>query len=248
MSRTVEPAGGAALPWREELAQRAGSLLVWALVRLLGATCRMRIVAGGEHVERLVSHGGGSVVAFWHDRLVFASYFLSRRVIGRGYPLTVLISSSRDGELAARAAMRLGARVVRGSSSRGGSQGVRGMLRGAGTDRGLAVVPDGPKGPQRRAKPGVVVLARLTRSPIVPLTWVADRSWRLRSWDRMEVPKPFARVAVAVGEPLEVPREAWRDGGDDETDRRLAALEESLAALDRAAAAALAGGTTCPRP
>jgi lysophospholipid acyltransferase (LPLAT)-like uncharacterized protein len=228
-------AEAARLPWREELAQRIGSFLVWALVRLLGSTCRVRIAAGGEHLERLTRDGGGSVVAFWHDRLVFASHFLSRQVIHRGYPLIVLISPSRDGELAARAAMRLGAQVVRGSSSRGGSQGVRGMLREAGPDRGLAVVPDGPKGPPRRAKPGVVLLARLTRSPIVPVTWVADRSWRLRSWDRLEIPKPFARVAVAVGAPEEVPR----GGGDEEADRRLAALEESLAALDRTAAAAL---------
>ena len=235
MSRLGRAAGGAALPWREELAQQVGSFLVWALVRLLGSTCRVRVAAGGEVLERLTRDGGATVLAFWHDRLVFGSHFLSWRLIRRGYGLTVLISPSRDGELAARAAVRLGARVVRGSSSRGGSQGVRGMLRQAGSDRALVLVPDGPKGPPRRAKPGVVLLARLTRSPIVPFTWVADRSWRLRSWDRLEIPKPFARVAVAFGEPQEVPR----TGGDEEADRRLAALEESLAALDRAAAAAL---------
>jgi lysophospholipid acyltransferase (LPLAT)-like uncharacterized protein len=81
----------------------------------------------------------------------------------------------------------------------------------------------------------VVTLARLARAPLVPLTWAADRSWRLGSWDRLEIPKPFARVAVAVGAPQEVPR----GGGEDEAERRLAALEESFAALDRAAAAAL---------
>ncbi|HEX6203660.1 MAG TPA: lysophospholipid acyltransferase family protein [Thermoanaerobaculia bacterium] len=235
MSRTGRAAGGAALPWRDELAQRLGSFLIWALVTLVARTCRVRLAAGGEHLERLRRDGGPSVIAFWHDRLFFASPFLSRRLIGGGYPLSVLISPSRDGELGARVGVRLGARVVRGSSSRGGREAVRGMLREAAEGRGLVVVPDGPKGPARRAKPGVIALARLARAPLVPLTWVADRSWRLGSWDRLEIPKPFARVAVAVGAPEEVPR----GGGDEEADRRLAALEESLAALDRAAAAAL---------
>lgn len=245
MSRPAEAASAGAAPWREELAQRAGSFLIWALVALVARTCRVRVVAGGEHLDRLCRAGGASVIAFWHDRLFFASPFLSRWLIGRGYPLSVLISPSRDGELGAGVGVRLGARVVRGSSSRGGREAVRGMLREAAEGRGLVVVPDGPKGPARRAKPGVLTLARLARAPLVPLAWAADRSWRLGTWDRMEIPKPFARVAVAVGTPVEVPRgearEAARDGGDVDADPRLAALEASLAALDRTAAAALSG-------
>lgn len=224
---------------RRELLHRAGSFLFWSLVVLIGRWCRVRVVAGEEHLEWLRREGGVSVIAFWHDRALFASHFLSRRLVRRGYPLTVLVSPSRDGELAARTAMRLGARVVRGSSSRGGREGMRRLLREAAAGRGLVLVPDGPKGPPRRAKPGVATLARLVRAPVVPITWVCDRSWRLGSWDRLEIPKPFARVAVAVGPPLEVPRTAGDAGGDAELARQLAALEESIAALDATAAAAL---------
>jgi lysophospholipid acyltransferase (LPLAT)-like uncharacterized protein len=221
---------------RRELVHRVASFLFWSLVVLIGRWCRVRVVAGEEHLEWLRREGGVSVIAFWHDRALFASHFLSRRLVRRGYPLTVLVSPSRDGELAARTAMRLGARVVRGSSSRGGREGMRRLLREAADGRrGLVMVPDGPKGPPRRAKPGVATLARLVRAPVVPITWVCDRSWRLGSWDRLEIPKPFARVAVAVGPPQAVPRA----GGDAELARQLAALEESIAALDATAAAAL---------
>lgn len=230
-----EAAARQRFPWRRELLHRVESFAFWSLVVLVGRSCRVRVVAGEEHLERLRREEGASVIAFWHDRLFFASYFVSRQLIRRGYPITALISPSRDGELAARTASRLGGRVVRGSSSRGASEGVRGLLRAAAAGSGLLVVPDGPKGPARRAKPGVAALARMARAPLVPLTWVCDRSWRLGSWDRLEVPKPFARVAVAVGAPREVPRA----GDDAELARQLAAFEESIAALDAAAAAAL---------
>lgn len=231
----AEGGPGPRLPWRRELLHRVESFLFWALIGLIGRSCRVRVVAGEEHLERLRREGGVSLIAFWHDRLFFTSHFVSRQLMRRGYPITALISASRDGELAARTASRLGARVVRGSSSRGAREGVRGLLRAAAAGRGLVVVPDGPKGPARRAKPGVATLARMARAPLVPLTWVCDRSWRLGSWDRLEIPKPFARVAVAVGAPHEVPRAA----DDAELARQVAAFEDAIAALDATAAAAL---------
>lgn len=220
---------------RRELLHRVESFLFWALVGAIGRSCRVRVVAGEEHLERLRREGGVALIAFWHDRLFFASHFVSRHLIRRGYPVTALISPSRDGELGARTAVRLGAGVVRGSSSRGAREGVRGLLRAAAGGRGLVVVPDGPKGPARRAKPGVATLARMARAPLVPLTWVCDRSWRLGSWDRLEIPKPFARVAVAIGAPREVPRAAT----EADLARQLAAFEEAIAALDATATAAL---------
>jgi lysophospholipid acyltransferase (LPLAT)-like uncharacterized protein len=236
---TGEAAAGRPAPrlsWRRELLHRVESFLFWSLIELIGRSCRVRVVAGEEHLERLRREGGATVIAFWHDRLFFTSHFVSRHLMRRGYPVTALISPSRDGELAARTSSRLGARVVGGSSSRGGSEGVRRLLREAAAGRGLAVVPDGPKGPARRAKPGAVTLARMARAPLVPLTWVCDRSWRLGSWDRLEIPTPFARVAVAVGAPREVPRAA----DDADLARQLADFEQAIADLDAAAAAALA--------
>jgi lysophospholipid acyltransferase (LPLAT)-like uncharacterized protein len=229
-------AGGGRLPLGRELLHRLESFLFWALIQLVGRSCRVRVVAGEEHAERLRREGGTAVLALWHDRLVLGSYFVSRHLIRRGYPVTALVSPSRDGELAARTSMRLGARVVRGSSSRGAREGVRRLLREAAAGRGLVVIPDGPKGPRRVAKPGAVTVARLARAPVVAIGWAADRSWRLGSWDRLEIPKPFARVAVAVGAPIAVPREA----GDEALARQTAALEAAFAALEEQATAALA--------
>ncbi|HEX2162467.1 MAG TPA: DUF374 domain-containing protein, partial [Thermoanaerobaculia bacterium] len=141
MSRGPAAAGdGERLPWRRELLHRVESLLFTGLIRAICGTCRVRVVAGGEHLARLREAGGVAVIAYWHDRLFLGSWLVSKRLIRRGYPVTALVSPSRDGELAARTAMRLGARVVRGSSSRGGSSGVRALLREAAAGRGLVVI------------------------------------------------------------------------------------------------------------
>jgi lysophospholipid acyltransferase (LPLAT)-like uncharacterized protein len=102
---------------------------------------------------------------------------------------------------------------VRGSSSRGGAGGLRGLARALREGHSVVVVPDGPRGPAETVKPGVVTLARMTGAPVVPLALAGSSEWRARSWDGFRVPRPFARCVVRFGEPLHVtePRERAAD-------------------------------------
>lgn len=186
------------------------TLLAWLLrlvVEVLGVTWRVE-VENAAPFEEIVAERRPVVFAFWHDRMFFFSRFFHRRVLRRGYPLAILSSRSRDGELGARYAAGLGCRVVRGSSSRGAVEGLRRMHRELAAGHGTVLLPDGPRGPRHQLQGGAVALARMGGAPLVPVTWRADRSWSVGSWDRLEIPKPFARVTVTVGEPIPVPRRA----------------------------------------
>ncbi len=191
----------------------------------LAATYRVR-VDGDERLCAQIESGTPGLIAFWHELMFALSPVIIRRVIRRGAPLVVLASLSRDGELAAKIAALSGVHVVRGSSSRGGFEGLRAIHRSVQRHGWFPVVaPDGPRGPARRAKPGAIVLAQLGGLPIVPIGCTVDRSWRLKSWDRMVVPKPFARVHVRIGEALHVPGDLGHGALDAEQRRLEAALD-----------------------
>lgn len=201
---------------RERLLLAALPPLIAAALRLLYATLRVRIEAA--ELLRRMDAGEQVIIAFWHGRLLMMpAAALGRRVC-------VINSRSRDGEIATRVLRFWGIESVRGSASRGGAAGFLGLVRAYRRGFHLAVVPDGPRGPRERAKAGVVHLARATGARIFPVSFAASRAWRLRSWDAMIVPRPFARVVVVAGSPLKVPRkldeaevEHWRA----EIDRRL---------------------------
>ena len=165
--------------------------LAAALIRLLGATLRFEdVCAPGVPVGDTVS--GPTIFCFWHRSLLLAAYRF------RGLGIAILISRSFDGELIARTVERLGFVAVRGSSTRGGSAGLRGMERAFRAGRICAFTSDGPKGPPMVAKPGAVQLGELCEAGWVGAFELApERSWRLRSWDGFVVPKPFSRVRVA---------------------------------------------------
>ena len=171
------------------------TLLGWALglvVRLWLWTLRVEVVhpaAGAADPSR------PWVYAFWHGaQLALLARPRRRRT-------AVLVSLSRDGQLQTGAMRSHGMLVVRGSSSRGGARGLRGLIeamRGEGTDAAFAV--DGPRGPERRAKPGVLAAARAAGAVIVPLGVAAARAKVLeRAWDRFVIPLPFSRVVIAAG-------------------------------------------------
>lgn len=169
----------AAVPW-----------VVAGVIRLLGATLRFEeVCAPGVPVGDTVP--GPTVFAFWHRSLLLAAYRF------RGLGIAILISRSFDGELIARTVERLGFVAVRGSSSRGGSVGLRGMERAYQEGRICAFTADGPKGPAMVAKAGAVQLAELGGARWVgAFELTAERCWRLGSWDGFVIPKPFSRVRV----------------------------------------------------
>ena len=221
---------GKALPWAWRLAAWPIAFLGWVVIRGLAATWRFRIVAGAEHVEALLREGGPALFCGWHSGLYpIGAWTLTPR-IRRGMNMTYLLSRSRDGELAARVQRFWGGRVVRGSSSLGGREALRVLNRAMRREQAsVLVMPDGPKGPAREFKAGAFVLAQVAGAPVVPIACRPSSAWRLRSWDRLLVPKPFCRVDLAFGEP-EIPA---RELGPEGQEAALRCLELRLDELER---------------
>jgi hypothetical protein len=174
------------------------AVLSSALLAALAATWRVRC-RGLYAYDARFAGGERSIFAFWHARLL--PLVVSHRRRG----VVVLVSRHRDGELIVRVLDRFGFRLARGSSTRGGESALREMLAHAGEGHSLAITPDGPRGPAERVKPGIVYLASRTGFPVLPVASAASSEWRLRSWDGFRIPRPFARVGVAHGEPIAVP-------------------------------------------
>lgn len=230
-------------PLRLDPKTRLGSLgvrlltgLIGLLIRVLARSWRFTFVEGREGFDEVLAGGGPVIFCFWHNRIAPAAGLLLRRVLPAGADVTLLSSASRDGELSARFMLRHGARVVRGSSSRGGAQALRAIHREVKRHAtSPIVIPDGPKGPAYHYKAGILGLAQLTRLPVMNMGFAAGRSWTLGTWDRMILPRPFARVAVTADPPREVPRGLSAE----ELERLRCDLEERLRALTRAAETAV---------
>jgi lysophospholipid acyltransferase (LPLAT)-like uncharacterized protein len=139
------------------------------------------------------------IYAFWHEHILIPVKF---------YALpntTILIGQHADGELIAQVAERMGLRVIRGSSTRGGTAAILRMLRNGWGSRHLAITPDGPKGPRRKCQFGTVYIASRTGLPVVGVGFGFSRCWRAKSWDRFAVPLPLSRVRAVSTHPILVP-------------------------------------------
>lgn len=165
------------------------------LVRLLGFTWRVRRV-NLELVTQLRAEHQPIVFALWHGEMLPLLY------LHRHEAVAVLISEHRDGELIARVAESLGFRAVRGSTSRGAARALAEMVRELEAGHDIAVTPDGPRGPARSFAPGALIAAQRAGAPVVAVGVSAPRAWRLKSWDRFIIPKPFARVRVTYSAPV----------------------------------------------
>jgi lysophospholipid acyltransferase (LPLAT)-like uncharacterized protein len=144
-----------------------------AVIRALGRSMRIE-TRGFEHVDRLYGEGKRIIIAFWHARQ------LMMPLTYRGAVAHILISQHQDGEIIARIVERFGFRAVRGSSTRGGVEALRELIRLGRSGVDLVVTPDGPKGPAQVAKMGVIQLARASRLPIIPLAFACSKKNSLR--------------------------------------------------------------------
>jgi len=170
-------------------------------VRLLSATYRIRIV-DPDNEQNILKTRGQVVYASWHQRFFPGFTFFSTRK-----PIAIMISQSRDGEMAARAVNLLGWRAVRGSSSRGGKQALETIKTLVGQGYKVGHIVDGPQGPFGMVKPGLIRIAQYADLPIVPTITSGQNRWVFNSWDRFMVPKPFSRVIIRFGSPVYVPRD-----------------------------------------
>src|SRR5215208_6846626 len=214
---------------RLQVAAIAG--LGYPLINALGHTLRWR-AEGLPHLDAILASGRQPVMAFWHGRILPATFYFRRRGI------VVITSENFDGEWIARIIERFGYGTARGSTSRGGKRAMLQLVRDMKTGRAAGFTLDGPRGPARVAQAGAIWLASATGNPVLPFHLEASSYWSLRSWDRTQIPKPFSTIALVVGEPIEVPAEASGDVLEhfrQELERRLSALESrAIAMLERA--------------
>jgi len=181
----------------------SAGVLGTGLVGALFATTRVRRV-GSEHYEEFRRLGQPVVFVFWHGQMLpLVHYHRHERIV-------VLISEHDDGEYLARVAERNGFVTVRGSSTRGGTKGLRGLVRAAREGRDVALTPDGPTGPPREFKPGALVVAQMTGLPVIPMSVGASSGWRFKSWDGFMVPRPFSTITIEYAAPRFVARDATR--------------------------------------
>lgn len=143
---------------------------------------------------------GPFIYVVWHEYLLMPCL----AYMSEGKTTKVLISQHADGEMIAEACRHLGVGTIRGSSTRGGVDALRQLMEASNTFH-LLVIPDGPRGPRRRLATGVVYLASRTGLPIIPAGVGYDRPWRLKSWDRFAIPRPFSRVLTVSRKPIQVP-------------------------------------------
>src|SRR5499426_4705267 len=177
----------------------AGVALYW-MIRAIGATLRFEVKGWEHHTDRELL-----VYCFWHNRIPIATYFWRHRGI------VVMSSRSFDSEYIARFIQRFGYGAAKGSSTRGALAGLIQMIRAVRAGKSAAFTVDGPKGPIYEAKPGALLLAAKSGAAILPFSISLAQSWRLPSWDRIEIPKPFTRAVVVIGQRFKV------ENGDDQS-------------------------------
>ena len=218
---------GVVVPHKAKWHQRLAAALVYRLIRCLAATIRFELEDRSGLLKGAPT--GKIIFSIWHNRLAL-SLMMYRRYVVRFAPerrMAAMVSASRDGGLLARVLEHFSVEPVRGSSSRRGPQALREMISWAERGRDLAITPDGPRGPCYQVQDGVISTAQLTGLPIVPVSYHLNWKFRPKSWDRFQIPLPFARCRIRTGEIVRVPREATES--ERETLRQR--LEETMKAI-----------------
>ncbi len=182
---------------------RVKSFLIVVLLKFWCRSCRLAVCENEACEITIRRQYGGCVYATWHQRMFyFGDYFGSRHV-------TLMISKSRDGDLASAASKHLGFRAVRGSGSRYYRSALVALIRELKSGKHSAgMMADGPQGPPRVLKNGAIIIAKKTGKPIIPMMYGAKRRIVFNSWDRYFLPVPFTKIAVLFGEPIFVPSDA----------------------------------------
>ena len=199
-----------------------GPGVAFFLIKFLQWTMRIEEL-NGEWARDLWRRGENCIGAFWHGRLLMTP------LVYRGQGLKILISRHRDGELITRTVRHFGLETVRGSSTRGGITGIKGLARALQEGYDVAIAPDGPRGPRFKVQPGIIQLARISGRPILPVTFSAFPRKVFKTWDHFVIPFPFSRGVFVWGEPIWVDRGASAEEIETKTlllEKRLQELTE----------------------
>lgn len=169
------------------------------VIRILKMTYRVRVTDEWNFLTKPPEWP--VIYVSWHNRLLFMPLTLTREIRSR---IAGLASQSTDGYYATVYMEKLSMKMARGSSTRGGQRALRELIRFMNQGLSPGITVDGPLGPMYKVKEGAIILAEMTKAPIVPISLNAPSRWELKSWDRTQIPKPFARVEVIVGEPFRI--------------------------------------------
>lgn len=215
----------------------AAAAMAAAYLRFVFVTSRWEYV---NAPEQFWDAGQPFIAGYWHGRLLMLPFAWRRRV-----PVRVMISRHRDGDLITRTVQRFGFGVVRGSTNSAGAvSALRELLREIKRGITICLCPDGPRGPRMRANEGIVLAARLSGAPVLPVAFGITRRVTLGTWDRMVVPLPFSRGVFVWGDPILVPKNA----DPAVTERARAEIEASLIAVSAAADRATGHAPVEPAP
>ena len=217
------------IPHAPKWHQRLGAFLLFISLRALLLTVRCRLRAQSEYLSPIAPVP--VIFCIWHNRLATCIKPLNthRRPHNAGAGMAALVSASKDGAFLSRALEWFGVQPVRGSSSRRGAQALRELTTWAERGYDLTITPDGPRGPCYQIQDGITSLAQLTGLPIVPVALNLNWKISLKSWDRFQIPLPFARCEVCVGKTFRVPA----DASDGEREKLRLQLETELRAITR---------------
>jgi lysophospholipid acyltransferase (LPLAT)-like uncharacterized protein len=181
------------------------------IIRLLTATYRFEDTIGADNIEPYIGRERLCAPCYWHQHHVVGSTLI-RSWVRRGFRACFLVSGSVDGDVPDRIARAWGAEVIRGSANQSGALALRDMQGMMKNGYSIVTTADGPRGPKYEFKMGAILMARISGVPIIPIACASDRAWYLNRWDNFMIPKPFARIALAIGEPYPIPPDAPLDG------------------------------------
>ncbi|RLA16835.1 MAG: hypothetical protein DRQ62_15645 [Gammaproteobacteria bacterium] len=185
------------------LKQKLAPAMLTGYIRWLHKTCKINIT-GAEHLQAFTAEQQPMLPCYWHQQMTFSiDFLLSLR--GQGVKTSVLVSPSKDGDIGDAVLTNLGVGVIRGSEHRTGALAMRDIYQAIRKDKcSVGTAVDGPLGPAREAKVGVVTLAQLSGAPLIPIANACSRKIHLKSWDNFFLPLPYSRVQIVVGEPIVV--------------------------------------------
>lgn len=201
------------------LSTTAAIHLAHGVIRGLYRTLNITIVGKDQVLERQ-RLSQGYILGIWHCNVLLSP------IIERDTGTMVMVSTSRDGDIISGVVAKLGNVPVRGSSSKGGRRALSEMVSRLRGGQCAAITPDGPLGPYMKLKSGVVAMAQRAGVPIIPLHYEADQPWRLSSWDRQAIPRPFSRLFVRYGTPVTIAK----DLSPMDFDRAVVAVERAMLA------------------
>lgn len=182
-------------PSQKKIPLDFASAAIWLVGSILGKTWRFTI-NGTKSIDPFKDTDKGVIYCFWHSNILPLAY------IFRNIGVTAVVSASRDGDRATAVAQRWNHDTIRGSSSRGQIGVIRQCMRVLANKRNIVIIPDGPHGPAMQIKQGPAMIAMMTNAAVYPVKAEPEAAWRLKSWDKFMIPKPFTTIRITIGDPI----------------------------------------------